>query len=191
MTRPACLLGSVALLALTACPPKTDYGQTCKMTKPNPDGTTSTIQVSELTNSGFDYVALGSPECDDLVCLRSANACTGDVNCAPGTCTDAKCGDQYSDPADGSAVGYCTRGCLEDSDCEPDFDGKKTLKCQQLLMSEEQLTKLKAQCDTDPDCLYNQIFGSGASAKYCIKPMKCEVDGDCLNGRSCKDKVCR
>lgn len=183
MTRPG-VLCIAALLALTACPAKTDYGQTCKMTKPKGAATCSVdipnspdlcgIGVGEVTSASFDYISLGNAECDDQVCLRTAIECTSDEQC-PGqrTCKDNFC--SYDDATNGNAVGYCTRGCLDNTDCQPDYEGGKSLECIDLLFSPEYIDLLKAKCDTDPDCLYSQIFGSGGvSSKYCLHPRKPE-----------------
>ena len=181
MTRPTTILYLAALLALAACQAKTDYGQSCKMIKPkgadpcelaHSNEKLCGVKVTELSSPAFDYLSLGNAECDDQVCLRSASSCAVDTDCPndTGPCgADGTCTKQYAAPEDGSAVGYCTRDCQEDTDCEPDFRGQKGLLCQKLLFSESYIETLKAECETNPNCLYNDKFGGGISEKYCVK----------------------
>ncbi len=178
MTRPLGALCLGALLALTACPAKTDYGQSCKMTKPKGDTNCVPlpsnddicgIPVSEMPRADFDYVSLGNAQCDDQVCIRTSVACTSPDDCPEGrACTNGFCA--YDDETAGTGVGYCTRACVDDSDCLPDYQGGKSLTCTKLFFSPEYLAQLQAACSTDPDCLYNQIFGAGVQTKYCLYP---------------------
>ncbi|MBI5546601.1 MAG: adventurous gliding motility lipoprotein CglC [Deltaproteobacteria bacterium] len=163
MIRASTLVG-LAALALTACSATTDLGQTCKMTKPCKEaGCTKPVNIlqSEVEkNTGLDYVALGSAECDDLVCIRTANSLNPDPVC-PNE------GDTTCPASERVAMGYCTSGCLDEANCRPDFQGKSdTMQCNQLLLSDSYLNQLKTE---DPDT-YNRVFGSGASANYCILP---------------------
>ncbi|HEY3449690.1 MAG TPA: hypothetical protein VGK67_25270 [Myxococcales bacterium] len=180
MTRPFGVLCLAALLALTACPAKTDYGQGCKMTKPKGAATEACVEipnndnicgigVSELSAASFDYISLGNAECDDQVCLRTAINCTSEANCPNSLpCTNGYC--SYADETNGNAVGYCTRSCVDNTDCQPDYQGGKELVCTPLLFSKPYLDLLQADCATDANCLYNQIFGSGVSTSYCLRP---------------------
>lgn len=140
--------GLIALGA--ACKANKDIGQTCAMTKPctGADGGSCPIAPDKVSNAGIDYIALGSAECDDLACIRTAK-----TNNPPNTAE--------------SAQGYCTSPCIEDSDCQPDYQGKeKTMKCERLLLDEAFLDQLK---QNQPQT-YDQMFGSGASSRYCILP---------------------
>jgi hypothetical protein len=157
----ATFVALVALLALSGCA-KTDLGQTCAMTKPKPaggcpagessTGPTCPITWAEIEDQAGtkDIVALGSPVCDDLVCVHSAHSS----------------GDPAADDK-GNAQGYCTACCLTDADCDPDFQGNKgTMTCAQLLLSDAFMQQLK---DNDP-ATYQKLFGDGACSHYCILP---------------------
>ena len=180
MIRSCRFLCLAALLALSACPASNDRGQVCKMTGPTVDGGSVPLPVSELNDPTKDYISLGSAECDDLVCVRSALACTTNADC-PTTPAGTKCNttthacevcDNQSPPVctspypelNGNPTGYCTSPCTENNQCN-DYQGKKTLECRQMLPSGSFLDTLKS---TNPD-LYNQTFGSGASSRYCLK----------------------
>ncbi|MBI5547665.1 MAG: adventurous gliding motility lipoprotein CglC [Deltaproteobacteria bacterium] len=105
----------LATLAVTSCQAKTDLGQTCKMTKPC-DTPPCPIPEDKVARTDIDYVALGSAECDDLVCIRTAGS--------------------ENPPNDNKeARGYCTAACLDDLSCQPDFQGLTgQLKCEKLLL---------------------------------------------------------
>jgi hypothetical protein len=129
---------------LLACKAETDLGQTCKMTRPSSDGGPP-VEI-DVPDGGFgdggtfDVVALGSAECDDLVCIRTS-------------------GSQNPDNENGKLRGYCTASCIDSSSCEPDFEGKSgTMACEKLLVDQ-------ALIEANPE-----IFGSGASSMYCVKP---------------------
>jgi len=134
------------LVSFAGCEMTKDLGATCAMTKPGDDGPEE-IDEDKVADTRIDYIALGSAECDDLVCIRTSDSANPENEL-------------------GKARGYCTAPCIDDLDCEPDFEGNKTLKCERLLLDETFLSALK---ENDPET-YEQIFGSGASAKYCIKP---------------------
>jgi len=151
------LLAVAVAVATSGCKTKTDLGQPCKMTRPPAAGqtcsgqTTCPIDPKDIADPKLDYVALGSAECDDLVCLRSA----GSENPEP--------------PAGetGVAYGYCTASCIDAQNCEYDYNGNKNaLSCERLLLSSDFLAKLQQQ---NPQT-FAAVFGSGASSKYCIKP---------------------
>ena len=150
--------------------------------------------MSDTPNKQIDYIALGSPECDDQVCLRTgkpdltasalpcstAADCAGSMDCsADGLCvyndacvdtTTTTCADTAK-----KAMGYCTKECINDSDCGVDYRGGNKMICRQLNFSPEFLAALKADCASDPParddpCTYNQMFGAGAASNYCIAP---------------------
>ena len=127
------LLFAVTALGLIAvgCKPATDLNQVCQLVKRNPDGgTPMPILESEVRNASGqnkDFIAFGSIDCEDLICVRDANF----VN-------DAGPGDP--------ATGYCSRQCVQDTKC-PSYDekldtGPKALNCRALLLSAETLAQL-------------------------------------------------
>jgi hypothetical protein len=144
--RCAAVVLALGAAVLSACA-KTDLGQACNMKKPCNTGTCD-IAPSAVENGAIDYVALGSAECDDLVCIRTAGS---------------------ANPENTAAVarGYCTTPCIDDTNCSPNYQGEsKKLVCQRMLLDQAFLDQLKEQ---DPDA-YNKVFGSGASSTYCVLP---------------------
>jgi hypothetical protein len=138
---------AASLLSLAGCQAERDLGLECRMTKPTEAGPED-ILASSVEDPNLDYMALGSAECDDLVCVRTA-------------------GSENPENVDGKARGYCTAPCIDARDCEPDFEGRTgTMGCERLLPDQEFLETLK---QSDPE-LYEKTFGSGVSAKYCVKP---------------------
>lgn len=144
MTRSVLVLCASALLTLVGCKVSTDYGRNCRMTKPgSAAGEVIPISKDQLpgtypaTGGGpaSDYVALGAAECDDFICVRTFDPV-----------------EPYADDAT-NALGYCTRSCMDNSDCTPDYTGKDgTLKCDQVLVTNAEA-----------------IFGAGAPSKVCRK----------------------
>lgn len=147
------LLTAVALavlaVALFTCTGEKDLGLTCKMTSPCDASTPCPIpEARVLANTAVDYIALGSAECDDLACIRTR-------------------GSQNPANEEGIAHGYCTAPCIDNSDCSPNYEGKKgKLVCDQLMMDRAYMDQLQR----DNPVLYEQTFGSGASSNYCILP---------------------
>jgi hypothetical protein len=136
-------------VALGACKASTDLGVMCRMTAPCSSGTgTCVVSPEKVQNEKIDYIALGSAECDDLVCIRTA----GSANPANDT---------------GEARGYCTKSCIDHTDCSPDYQGDNNkLVCERLVLDQAFLDQYKQE---HPD-EYENAFGSGASARYCILP---------------------
>lgn len=136
-------LVAISLFGL-ACRPKTDLNQKCALVKRNPDGG-SPLPVLEgdvkaLTGFNKDFIAFGTVECEDLVCVRDSNFQSGTRE-ADGGFTPAN----PSDPA----FGYCSRPCVEGSQC-PSYDesldrGPDALRCRALLLDKETLAALAAQ----------------------------------------------
>jgi hypothetical protein len=137
---------SVLSLLATACTVERDLGQTCKMTRPDPDGGVAlALEAERVSNPNLDYISFGAAECDDQVCLRTSRSANPEHE-------------------QGTARGYCSAPCIEASDCEPDFTGKKgTMRCEQVLPDLEQMKK------DDPQA-YEETFGAGASTRYCVLP---------------------
>lgn len=128
------MLFAVAALALTvvACKPVTDLNTTCTLVKRNPDGGSPLPilerEVRDQAGNNKDFIAVGSVQCEDLICVRDAN---------------------FSNDAglDDPATGYCSRQCAEGSAC-PSYDealdrGPTALGCRPLLLSAETLAALK------------------------------------------------
>lgn len=138
-------------LAFVGCTAKTDLGQVCKMTRPKSDrGPGEEIEEDKVKNPRLDFLALGSAECDDLACIRTADS-------------------ENPPNEDGKARGYCTAPCIDNTSCEPDFEGKKgNLVCEKLLLDQKFLDDLKEKNRE----IYDSTFGGGASAKYCVKNRK-------------------
>ncbi len=143
------LLLAVLVGGALGCQAKTDLAQPCKMTRPDQDGNTTEIEAAKLSDPAIDYVALGAAECDDLVCIRSAAT------------------EKNPPHENGGGRGYCTRPCIDDADCNPDFQGNEgTLVCQRLLLDQAFLDQLK---ENDP-VAYEQAFGSDTASRYCVFP---------------------
>ncbi|MFN7131361.1 MAG: adventurous gliding motility lipoprotein CglC [Myxococcales bacterium] len=134
---------------LGACQLKTDLAQPCKMTRPDENGKPQEIEAAKLKDPTIDYVALGAAECDDLVCIRSART------------------DQNPENEASGGRGYCTRPCIDDADCQFDYQGNEgRLKCERLLLDQAFLDQLK---QSDPEA-YEQAFGSDTASRYCVFP---------------------
>ncbi|MFT3709534.1 MAG: adventurous gliding motility lipoprotein CglC [Archangium sp.] len=125
------LIPTVLLFTLVACRPATDLNRVCSLVKRNPDGgPTLPILEREVRNAqgaNKDFIALGSIDCEDLVCVRDS-AFTTDAG--------------LDDPAQG----YCSRACVAGSTC-PSYDenldrGQKALSCRALLLTQETLAAL-------------------------------------------------
>lgn len=140
------ILSCLLAVGLAGCETTKDLGATCAMTRPGDNGPEE-IDESKVADDRIDYLALGSAECDDLVCIRTSGSANPENEL-------------------GKARGYCTAPCIDDLDCEPDFEGNKTLSCDELLLDDPFLVALK---ESDP-VTYEQVFGTGASARYCVKP---------------------
>jgi hypothetical protein len=120
------------VLLLGACRPATDLNRTCTLVKRNPDGGTGTLPILEkdvrnAQGANKDFIAIGSIECEDLVCVRDS-AFTNDAG------------------PDDPAQGYCSRQCVQGSAC-PSFEesldkGPKALNCRALLLTAETLAAL-------------------------------------------------
>jgi hypothetical protein len=135
MFRSSCLvIISAALLlgtSLVGCKPATDLNQRCNMVKKNPDGGSPVPilekDVRNAQGANKDFIALGSLDCEDLICVRDS-AFTSDAG--------------PDDPAEG----YCSRSCAQGSAC-PSYDenldrGQKALSCRALLLTQETLAQL-------------------------------------------------
>ena len=115
------------------CKPATDLNNQCFLVKRNPDGGSPlTLKESEVRNAqaqNKDFIAVGSLDCDDLICVRDSFFVSDAGPEAP-------------------AVGYCSRNCVPGSSCpsaNPDDDkNAKALNCRALLLSPETLALLSS-----------------------------------------------
>ena len=133
MNRMLFVVAAVSVLGV-GCKPATDLNSKCLLVKRNPDGggTPVNLREGEVRNAqaqNKDFIAVGSLDCDDLICVRDSFFAS-----------DAG--------VDSPAEGYCSRQCLPESLC-PSFDetldkGPKALRCRALLLSAETLAALSA-----------------------------------------------
>lgn len=115
------------------CKPATDLNNRCVLVKRNPDGGTPVnLRESEVRNAqaqNKDFIAVGSLDCEDLICVRDSFFAS-----------DAGA----NDPAEG----YCSRQCVVGSACpsasEADDRGARALNCRSLLLSPETLAALSS-----------------------------------------------
>jgi hypothetical protein len=123
----------LATLLGLGCKPATDLNNTCDLVKRNPDGGTPLSllegEVRNAQGANKDFIAIGSLDCEDLICVRDSFF-TSDAS------------------IDSPAKGYCSRQCVPGSEC-PSFDpnldkGQKALRCRALLLSPETLAALTA-----------------------------------------------
>jgi hypothetical protein len=123
---------AAAVGAFTACT-VTDLNSPCVLIRPNPDGgkplplLESQVQAAQGRNK--DFIALGTVECENLICVRDSDFVS-----------DAGA----SDPA----LGYCSNSCLKGSVC-PSYDsaldtGSTRLNCRPLLLDQRSLAALDA-----------------------------------------------
>jgi hypothetical protein len=143
-----------AALLATACNPPKDYGNLCRLTKASAGGDGGVdyiLKDDAAVKPGYDFLANGDPDCEDLVCLRQAGKDYGTADGAPF--------------ADGKlyAHGECSTPCTADADCGEPARG---LTCTKLGFDQAFLDNLKR---TDP-ATYNQYFGDVASAYFCTDP---------------------
>lgn len=113
------------------CKPATDLNNRCQLVKRNPDGGVPVnLRESEVRNAqaqNKDFIAVGSLDCEDLICVRDSFFVT-----------DAG--------LDAPAEGYCSRQCVLGSSCPSSSEeldkGPKALNCRALLLSPETLAAL-------------------------------------------------
>lgn len=125
------ILATSAVFVTAACRPATDLNQRCSLVKRNPDGgkplSIAERDVRNAQGANKDFIAIGSLDCEDLICVRDS-AFTTDSG--------------LDDPAEG----YCSRQCQQGTSC-PSYDenldrGQKALNCRALLLSQETLAAL-------------------------------------------------
>lgn len=133
MNRLLFVVTALSVLGL-GCKPPTDLNSRCNLVKRNPDGGSTPVliregEVQSAQGANKDFIAIGSIECEDLICVRDSLF--------------------VSDAGlDSPAEGYCSRQCVQGTSC-PSYDealdkGPKALKCRALLLSPETLAALTA-----------------------------------------------
>ena len=162
-----------AVVLATGCTVTTDLGKPCVLKKTqdvkdangNVTGTEVVSILQSELSTGQDYIAFGITECDDLICVRDADE------------------PFLEEPALGSsqpprtAVGYCSRACIEGSDasaCEVTDKGavpdelESRMACRSLLLDTQTLERLRAE---DP-AAYRRTFGETLSPFFCAGTLK-------------------
>lgn len=142
-------------LALAACPPSGDLGKPCQMPRRTDAGTTflTEREVRARTGTGAnatrDFLAFGSLDCDDLLCVRDATF--------------------VSDAGDDAvALGYCSKPCDIGAAC-PSFNadldkrGDTRLNCRPLLLDEQTLETI----NQDPAA--RRILNNVRSPYFCAR----------------------
>ncbi|MGA9523402.1 MAG: adventurous gliding motility lipoprotein CglC [Myxococcaceae bacterium] len=154
-------VGALACASVTGCAPRTDLGKECTLVRKDPndlnpsDGISSIpIKESEIV-VGKDFISFGATECEDLVCVRDANAPLGD----PGADAKGKC----SRPCVETNASSCATG---DEKVDESADGK--FVCRAMLLDTETLALIK---EADP-VTYKQYFGDTTSPFFCAHPQK-------------------
>lgn len=131
MNRLLFVVAAVSVLGL-GCRPATDLNNRCVLVKRNPDGGPKPVNLRESEvrasqGQNKDFIAIGSLDCEDLICVRDSLF--------------------VSDAGiDSPALGYCSRQCVLGTSCpssNPEDDkGPKALNCRALLLSPETLALL-------------------------------------------------
>jgi hypothetical protein len=149
-----------AALVFTGCSVTNDLGRTCTLKRKatdaeiaaDPNGPRSRdILMSELAPDQ-DYISFGVTDCDDLICIRDAEA-------------------QLEPGPKGEALGYCSRACPEGKGpevCEVTDTGaidklEERIACRSLLLDTKTLERLRLE---NPD-EYRRTFGETLSPFFC------------------------
>ena len=145
-------LAALAALALTACE-KPDVGDPCQLdvyvggtpidvplTNPEPGYACSTDEYDA------DYFRSGAPECENLICIRSA--------------TGASCRDPALVGYPYEIRKYCSKACVSDREC---FSGETGLFCRQIVLDPVFLANL-------PPDVRERYLGVIQSSSYCATP---------------------
>jgi hypothetical protein len=149
--RLALLFGAVLLCG--GCTVPSDVGKPCVLVKKNASGDGAVPATTNEVKYDQDFISFGSVECEDLVCVRSANT-------------------RIETSGTGESVtvlGYCSKPCnLNTADCNsthPDTtqEIKAGMGCRALLLDQQTLSALKL---ADP-AAYEAIFGKNESPNYC------------------------
>lgn len=143
------------LLGILGCPPSTDRGRECSMPRRTDAGTTFLTEkevrarTGTASNATRDFLAFGSLDCDDLLCVRDATYVT-----------DAG--------EDAVAKGYCSNPCDVGAACpsfDPELDkrGDTRLNCRPLLLDEQTLEAI----NQDPAA--RKVLNNVKSPYFCAR----------------------
>jgi hypothetical protein len=145
---------SAALLA-SGCEVTTELGKPCVLVKRDPSSNSTTgvrstpVLESEIATNQ-DFISFGSTDCEDLICVRDADA------------------PRDADP-NAAAQGYCSQECVEGSstcevtDSSVDEALRTRMTCRSLLLDQASLERLKK----DDPVAYRNTFGETNSPYFC------------------------
>jgi hypothetical protein len=144
-------------LATAGCKAQTDLNTECTLVKKDPSDTTGKrslpITAGEIRGAaGRDVISFGATDCEDLVCVREANAPlpTADAEPVKGRCSRPCAGPEASCPSQDEAL---------------DLDPATAMNCRSLLLDEQVLATLR---QSDP-AGFRQYFGDNASPYFCAR----------------------
>lgn len=150
------LFATLFVSLTTACSDSNDLGVSCKLQKK--DANNNLIDITEkeareaLAGSDKgdkgstllrDLVALGIPECEDLVCVR-------DAGFDPGSVADTA-----------AARGYCSMECTSEGSACKASGSKDKYVCRQLMLDPETLERA---CESNPAYCTNR-----KSTRFCVR----------------------
>jgi hypothetical protein len=130
-------------------------GQECVLVTKDVNGNPVQITESQIAGEQKDIVSVGAPECEDLVCVRSANHWPTGV-----------------DP-NAYAVGECSRPCSpnDQSRCLTGTDvdtSADAFTCRALVLDAEVLAAYRASHTPEE---YERIFGNTESPYFCARQL--------------------
>jgi hypothetical protein len=162
-------LSALAALALSACQ-EPDVGQPCDLDvyAGSPPASIDFYLEPGVACSAddADYFRSGVPDCDNLICIRSA--------------TGAACGNDGVAPAYPLDVRkYCSKPCVSDGDCDNDrihlvcrpivLDSGYLVFLQQCAAAQAAGDPLPPGCPPDPAATL-ALLGTVPSSNYCATP---------------------
>jgi hypothetical protein len=129
-------------------------GSPCVLVKKNPNATGTSDKSLPVSEGEIapkqDFISFGATECDDLICVRDAEAPRDENPNAP-------------------ATGYCSQECVEGSsscevtDTSVDEALRTRMTCRSLLLDQASLERLKK----DDPVTYRATFGETNSPYFC------------------------
>lgn len=161
--RLAIFLSAAALLA-SGCDVTTQLGVPCVLVKRDPtsDSTTGVRSTPVLEGEiaeNQDFISFGSTDCEDLICVRDADA------------------PRDSDP-NAPAQGYCSQECVagssscEVTDTSVDEALRNRMACRPLLLDQASLERLKR----DDPVTYRNTFGETNSPYFCAGELSAQPE---------------
>jgi hypothetical protein len=146
-------------LAAAGCKAQTDLNRECTLVKKDPSDSTGKrslpITAGDLRGAaGRDVISFGATDCEDLVCVREANAPlpSSDTEPVKGRCSRPCAGPDTAD-------------ACPSEDPSLDLDPVTQMNCRSLLLDEQVLATLR---QNDP-VSYRQYFGDNASPYFCAR----------------------